>query len=167
MDLFFIILALLLIIVGILGSILPALPGPPLALGGLLLLLFRPHYRELIAGDNYVFLITFVIGTALVTFLDFYLPVWGTKKFGGTEAGKKGSTIGMILGLFLLTPIMGPLSVIVSPFLGAVVGELLAGQDKGTALRSGVGSFLGFLAGTVSKVILCLGMLIYVITLFF
>ena len=103
MDVFFIVLTLVLIAIGLIGSVLPVLPGPPLAMGGLLLLLFRPTYREMMAEQNYLFLITFAAGTALVTFLDFYLPVWGTKKFGGTEAGKRGSTIGMILGLFLLT----------------------------------------------------------------
>ena len=167
MDVFFIVLTLVLIAIGLIGSVLPVLPGPPLAMGGLLLLLFRPTYREMMAEQNYLFLITFTAGTALVTFLDFYLPVWGTKKFGGTEAGKRGSTIGMILGLFLLTPLIGPLSVIVSPFLGAVAGELIAGKDTTTAVRSGIGSFLGFLAGTISKLILCLGMLIYVLTLLF
>ena len=91
-----------------------------------------------------------------VTVLDYFLPIWGTKKFGGTDAGKRGSIIGLILAFIF--PILGPLTILVGPFAGAIVGELISGQDNQTAFKSGIGSFLGFVGGVVLK----LGVVVYV-----
>jgi len=85
--------------------------------------------------------------TAAVTFLDYVVPIWGTKKFGGSKKGVWGATIGLILGI----PFFPPFGLIIGPFVGAFVGELIAGKDTNTALKSGFGSFLGFLAGALMK----------------
>ena len=78
----------------------------------------------------------------VVTILDYIVPVWGTKKFGGTKYGTRGATVGLIIGLFL-----GPPGIILGPFIGAVVGELIFKDDMKYALKAGFGSLLGFLTG--------------------
>jgi uncharacterized protein YqgC (DUF456 family) len=78
----------------------------------------------------------------VVSILDYIVPVWGTKKFGGSKYGTRGATVGLIIGLFL-----GPLGIIIGPFIGAVVGELIFKDDMKYALRAGFGSLLGFLTG--------------------
>ena len=82
--------------------------------------------------------------------LDYVVPAWGTKKFGGTSWGVWGSTIGVFVGLFF-----GAVGVIVGPLVGAIIGELIAGKQLGAALKAGWGSFVGILFGTVIKLIAC------------
>jgi hypothetical protein len=98
---------------------------------------------------NWTFLgITLAI--ALIVFaLDYVIPAIGTKKFGGTKAGVIGTTVGLVVALFF--PILGPFGIIIWPFIGALVGELLNKADKKTATKAAFGSFLGFLTGTFMK----------------
>lgn len=144
MDYVLIGLGIILIVSGILGCVLPIIPGPPLSYIGLLLLHFTERYQF-----STRFLIIWAIITAVVYALDYIIPAWGTKKFGGSKRGVWGSIIGLVIGLFFFPPF----GIIVGPFVGAVVGELTAGKDSGAALKSGFGSFLGFLAGTLLKLI--------------
>jgi len=132
MDYVLIVLGALFIIGGILGGVLPVLPGPPLSYIGLLFLHF-----------------TWIIVAVVVTLIDYFIPIWGTKRFGGSKRGIWGSIIGLVIGLFFFPPF----GIIIGPFVGAVVGELTAGKDSGAALKSGFGSFLGFLLGTLMKLI--------------
>jgi len=94
--------------------------------------------------------------TVLITALDFYLPVWGTKKFGGSSSGTRGSTYGLVIAVVLtiLTSGMGILLLILGPFLGAYFVEKYAGNSNEVALKSAVGSFLGFISGTFIKLVL-------------
>lgn len=144
MDIFLLVFGFLLLLVGILGSFLPVLPGPPLSWVGLLLL----HSTSAVPM-NWTYLgITLVV--ALIVFgLDYIIPAMGTKRFGGTRAG----VIGTVFGLFvaLVFPIFGPFGIIIWPFIGALVGELLNRADKKTATKAAFGSFLGFLTGTFLK----------------
>jgi len=149
MDVIVIIGASILIILGIVGCIIPGLPGPPIAWFAFPLM--RLHSVEAFHPDGKTMLI-YGIAVAAITLLDYFLPIWGTKKFGGTKAGKRGSIIGLLAGLFV--PIFGPLTIIIGPFAGAVIGELLTGQNQKTAWRSGLGSFLGFLGGTLLKFVI-------------
>ena len=152
MDWIWISLGVLFTIAGIAGCILPLIPGPPLSYIALLLLLavndqtFAPR-----------FLIIWLLITVIVTLLDYYVPVWGTKKFGGSRKGVWGATIGLVLGIFFFPPF----GMIAGPFLGAFAGELIEGKDTRTALRSGFGSFLGFVAGTVMKLTVSIIMAFY------
>lgn len=146
MDIFLIILGVILLLGGIAGCIIPALPGPPIGYFALAVLSF---HSDVARHPSSKVLIWYGIAVLIVTILDYYLPVWGTKKFGGTKAGKNGSIIGLILAIFF--PVIGPLTILVGPFVGAVVGELLVGQSQKTAWRSGLGSFLGFVSGTILK----------------
>ena len=144
MDYILIFSGIVLMITGIFGCVLPVLPGPPLNYIGLLLLHFTARFQ--FSTD---FLILWGIVTAVVYVLDLVIPVWGTKKFGGSKRGVWGSVIGLVAGLFFFPPF----GIIIGPFAGAVIGELTAGKDSGAALKAGFGSFIGFIAGTVLKLV--------------
>ncbi|MDC6403718.1 MULTISPECIES: DUF456 domain-containing protein [Maribacter] len=142
MDIALLIIGFIFMLLGILGSFLPVLPGPPISWIGLLLL----YLTKAIPNNWWVLGITLTI--ALIVFaLDYIIPAMGTKKFGGTRAGMIGTTIGLIVGL--LAPIPG--GIIIGPFVGAFLGELSAKADNKTALKAAFGSFLGFLTGTFMK----------------
>ena len=96
MDIFLAVLGTICIVVGLLGSLLPVLPGPPISYAGILLLHFSKYAQY---GSR--FLILFGALTAIVAVLDYVVPVWGTKKFGGSKYGTWGATIGVLIGLFL------------------------------------------------------------------
>jgi uncharacterized protein YqgC (DUF456 family) len=153
MDYFLAITGTILILVGILGSILPGLPGPPLSYTGLIFL----HWTSF-AQFSARLLIIWAFIVIIVAVLDYVVPVWGTKKFGGTRAGVRGSTIGLIIGVLLLPMmgiVLGPfglIGILGGPFLGAWIGEKYAGQNSDQALRAAAGSFIGFLAGTLMKI---------------
>jgi uncharacterized protein YqgC (DUF456 family) len=142
MDVLLIIFGLIFIILGIIGSFLPVLPGPIMGWIGLLMLQFTSFMEK-----NWTFIgITFAVAI-LVFVLDYIIPAIGTKKYGGTKFGVYGSIIGLILGLGF-----GPLGIILGPFLGALVGELLKdSNDTKRALRAAYGSFIGFLISTGLK----------------
>jgi len=139
----------ILMILGILGCILPVIPGPPMSFIGLLVLHFG-------LGDQFTdeFLFTWGFLTVVVTVLDYVVPAWGTRKFGGSKKGVWGSILGLIAGLLFFPP----MGIIIGPFLGAVAGEMIDGKDFNPALRAGFGSFIGFLAGTMMKLAVSLFM---------
>jgi len=155
MEIAIIVLGILLILIGFTGSILPALPGPPLAYVSLLVLFFIPEISNEYADNNYTWLIAIGVITLAITILDYYMPIWGTKKFGGTKAGSRGSTLGLIVAVVLtfFTSGFAALLIIAGPFIGAYIGEKNAGQGKDVALKSAIGSFLGFITGTFMKVL--------------
>ena len=144
MDIALLIIGFLFMLVGLLGSFLPVLPGPPISWIGLLLL-----YLTKAVPDNWL-LLGITLAVALIVFaLDYIIPAMGTKKFGGTKAAMLGTTIGLLVAIYF--PIIGPVGIIVWPIVGAIVGELLNKADKKTATKAAFGSFLGFLTGTFLK----------------
>ena len=153
MDTLWIILGLLCILAGLAGSILPVLPGPPVAFVGLMLQLFREP-------DPFTtkFLWIWAGIVVLSVILDLVIPLWGTRRFGGSRYGVWGTSIGFLLAFW-----MGPVGIIAGPFLGAFVGELVGGQSTRSSLRAATGSFIGFLLGSLMKIILCLLMGYYLI----
>ncbi|RIJ50763.1 DUF456 domain-containing protein [Maribellus luteus] len=144
MDFLLVFFGALFMIAGIAGCVLPVIPGPPLSYIGLLMLHFTTRYQF-----STTFLVIWGIVTVVVYVIDYLIPVWGTKRFGGSKRGVWGSLIGLVIGLFFFPPF----GIIIGPFLGAVIGELTAGKDHGSALKSGFGSFMGFLLGTLLKLI--------------
>ncbi len=155
-DIFLLILGLLLCFGGIIGSVLPVLPGPPISWLGLLVL-----FLSSAVPVNYWFLgITLFIAIVIVI-LDYVIPAVGTKRFGGSRAGAIGTTIGLIVGL--IAPI--PFGVLIGPFVGALIGEIAFNQtESNQAFKAAFGSFLGFLASTFMKLVVCfiyLGFYIY------
>lgn len=169
MEIALIIIGFIFILVGLVGSVLPALPGPPLAYGSLLLLLLVPAAKLQLAGNNYSWLIILGVITLIITVVDYFMPIWGTKKFGGTKAGTRGSTIGLIIAalLTIFTAGFGALTILLGPLLGAYLGERNAGQTHEVAIQSAKGSFLGFIAGTFMKVTVVIAIGIYFTTLLF
>ena len=152
MELFIIIIGFILIIAGLLGCLLPVLPGPPLSFAGILLQQLRP-------GENpftLKFLIIWGLITLAVTLLDYFLPIYGTKKYGGSRMGVYGSVVGLLIGLFFFPP----LGFVIGPFVGAYIGELISGKSGGNALRASIGSFIGFMTGTAAKLVVS-GILTY------
>ena len=152
MDIIWIILGAILTIVGIIGCFLPIIPGPPLSYVALLLLQLTDK-----SPFESRFLWLWAVITAIVTALDYVVPIYGTKKFGGTKRGVWGSTIGLVIGLFFFPPF----GIILGPLIGAFLGEMSAGQQTGAAMRSAFGSFIGFLVGTLLKLIASLFMAYY------
>jgi len=154
MDWIWILVGVVLVLVGIIGAIVPGIPGPIISFVALLLLQLKeavPFSEE--------FLIIMGLIAAGVTFLDYVVPIWGTKKFGGTKMGVRGSIVGLLVGIFVLPIlgiIIGPfglLGIILGPFVGAYIGEKMGGQDSKLAMRSAVGSFIGFITGTFMKLV--------------
>lgn len=145
MDVLWIILGVVLMLFGLAGCILPFLPGPPLCYAALLI-----QQLQTIAPYSNKLLISWAIITLVVTGLDYIIPVYGTKKFGGTRYGMWGCVIGLVAGLWL-----GPLGLIIGPFLGAFIGELIGNADSERAFHAALGSFAGFVLGTLLKLVAC------------
>ena len=152
-DILLVILGICFLVGGLAGCVIPLIPGPPLSYIALLLLQATGF-----ADFTVKFLLITAIVTVVVTIIDYILPAWGTGKWGGSRAGVIGSVIGLLIGLFF-----APLGIIVGPFAGAVVGELIAGRDGDSALRAGFGSFAGFILGAVMKLTICLSFTYYFI----
>ena len=141
MEWLWISLGIILVVVGIVGSLLPLLPGPPVAYVGLLIQQFREPAPF---TTQFLLICAGIVVVSLI--LDYLIPIWGTKKFGGTKYGVWGCTIGFLLAFW-----MGPLGIIIGPFLGAFVGEMIAGQDSRKSFKAALGSFVGFLMGSFLK----------------
>ncbi|MHC5308626.1 DUF456 domain-containing protein [Myroides sp. LJL116] len=157
MEYFLLLLSIVLLIFGIVGSILPALPGLPISwLGFLSLYLVKD-----IQMNPTILWITLII-TIAITVLDYVIPAQGTKRFGGSKYGVWGTNIGLVVGLFI-----PPIGFILGPFIGAFIGEIIYEPTKvDRAFKAAIGSFLGFLASTFIKIVTSLfflGIGIYVI----
>ena len=154
MDLLLTICAILCGVIGVLGAVLPILPGPALSFVGMVVAYFA-------AGDEISQRMLWIWGiiTLVVSILDYILPGYFSKVFGGTKAGITGATIGVFAGLFL-----GPIGIIIGPFAGAVIGELLhERQNLDRAIKVGFGSLISFLVGSGVKLIISGMMLYYII----
>ncbi len=144
MDILLLVIGFILMLVGILGSFLPVLPGPPISWVGLLLL-----YLTQAVSDDWWFLGVTAAVALIVFAMDYIIPAMGTKKFGGSRAGMIGTTLGLLVAIFF--PILGIFGIIIWPFVGALIGELTNKADQKTALKAAFGSFIGFLTGTFLK----------------
>ncbi|MEL6975198.1 MAG: DUF456 domain-containing protein [Bacteroidota bacterium] len=149
MDIALLVLGFVLTLVGILGSFLPVLPGPPVSWLGLLLL----HLTDAVPDDWWFLGLTAAVAI-LVFVLDYIVPAMGTKKFGGSKAGMWGTVIGLLVAIFF--PVLGVFGIVIWPFVGALVGEILNKADNKTALKAAFGSFIGFLTGTFLKFVLAI-----------
>ncbi len=144
MDILISILAILAGIIGIAGSILPGLPGTPVSWIGLLILyIWGPEDMQLKT------LIIWGVVVAIVSIVDYVVPMWFTKVTGGSKYAERGAIAGLILGI-----IFTPIGMILGSFLGALISELYYSRKGfGQALKAAIGSFLGFITGTGLKTI--------------
>ena len=142
MTVFFLILAFCLFLLGFLRSVIPGLPGPPISyLAVLIIHFFTPNQF------SNSFLFTWALIVALVFILDYTLQAWGVKKFGGGRKATIGTFVGLFLGL-----LFAPIGLLVGPFVGAFVGALAEVKGDNTrAFKVAIGSFIGFVSGTVLK----------------
>lgn len=153
MEIFALILSLIIILIGIAGTILPALPGPILVYLGFVV------YGALAGFDKLglsFFLISGII-VAILYFLDIYTSKLGTKLYGGSKEAGIGAAIGLFIGLIAL----GPIGIILGPLLGAFLVELFIGKEVKDSFISGLGSLVGLLGGTIFKILIEIAMVIY------
>lgn len=156
MEIVYHIVAIVLLALGIVGCVAPFLPGPILAYAA---------FFCLIPTANCPSVSTFVLLgliTLIVTIADSIIPALGAKKFNCSRWGTWGCLVGTIVGFFFF-----PIGLIAGSFLGAFLGELIAGKNSGAAFRGGMGAFLGFLAGTLLKLALCISFAIYIVSRLF
>lgn len=146
-------MGIILLLIGLVSCVMPPLPGPPIAYIALLIAYFSLHETN---DLPLWLLILYGVLTLLILIGDYFIPVWSTQRFGGTKAGIRGCFIGILVGI-VLAP-FGGISILICPFLGAMTGELISGQDPGLAFRAGIGSFMGFLLTSGLKIILVLMM---------
>ena len=132
------------VVAGIIGCVVPVLPGPLLSFCAILCLLGTAHPPGLGV------ILAFGVLTAVATALDYVIPAFGAKKFNCSKLGVFGCIVGTFAGLFFF-----PVGLLLGPFLGAVAGELIAGKSAGKSLWGGFGAFLGFVAGVFVKLVVC------------
>ena len=153
MDIALLVIAFVFILIGFIGCIVPGLPGTPIAYAGLWIAQATDR-----VDFSWQFLLIWGMVVVIISVLDYLVPAWGTKHYGGTKWGVWGSTLGVFVGLFF-----GAIGVILGPLVGAIIGELLAGKELQAALKAGWGSFVGILFGTILKLIACGLMTLYLI----
>lgn len=147
----------ILIAAGLVGSILPNLPGIPVMFGGMLLAAWVGHFHRI---PLWVVVFLGVLAAASIV-LDFFAGTYGAKRYGASRAAVWGALAGTIVGLFFAIP-----GIILGPFIGAVAGQLLSGSRVEQAARVGVGTWIGLLIGTAVKLAVAFMMLgTFVLTL--
>ena len=158
MDILLLVLGFMCVILGIFGSFLPVLPGPSISWVGLVLL----YFTNAVPANYWILGIALLI-TVIISVLDYVIPAKGTKRFGGSSYGIWGTNIGLIVGI--LAPV--PFGFIIGPFVGALIGELIYDfKDHNRALKAAAGSFVGFLASSFMKFVVCvmyLGLFVWIV----
>ena len=160
METFIAILAILLGVAGIVGSVVPALPGPPLSWLGMMVIYFWGSGADK-AGEpmSTTLLLVWLAVTVVVTILDYVVPAYFTKVTGGSKYGGWGALVGLFVGLFFT-----PVGMILGSLIGAFAFEFLfAKKDTVTSVKAAFGAFLGFLFGTGAKLITSAVMLYYIV----
>ena len=147
------VVCIVLFILGLLGTVLPVLPGAILIYGGMLVYGIMTGFKNL---TLYFFLIQALI-LIIIFLVDFIASVIGTRHFGGSKQAILGALIGTILGMF----IMPPIGIFIGPFLGAVVAELILEKQLQEAIRVGICTLIGMMGGTLLKLFMEIIMIIY------
>ena len=153
MSLVLSILGLVVTLLGIIGCLVPILPGPPLSFVALLILSIAKGWQAF----STQFLIIMALITIIVSVIDYIVPAVGAKKYGASKLGVWGSVIGMIIGLIFFPP----LGIFLGAFVGAIIGELISGKEGSKALKAGWGVFMGTMIGIVIKLAVSVMMTFY------
>ncbi len=150
MDYLLLFIGIFLALLGFIGCFIPAIPGPPLCFLSLLMLNFTQW-----GNFSTTFMVVMAVLAVAAVVLDYVVPAWGTKKFGGTKRGTWGATIGVFVGMFF-----APIGIFLFPLVGAFIGEYTGDNNSDRSLKAAFGSFIGIMTGLVIKLILC-GVMIY------
>lgn len=158
MEILFLIIAVILTLIGLIGSVVPALPGASLNFLAILIL----YFIESGFVSNWILAI-FGILTLFTMAFDYIFPILGAKKFGVSKYGIWGLILGMVFG-FITFSIIG---LIIGAIIGAIFGELVGGKSSGKALNSGFAAFWGVILSMTAKFLVSLAMAIYFFIKFF
>jgi len=139
-------MAAILVLTGLVGCIIPILPGLPLAFIGLLLLSFTSFVTF-----STQYLVALGVIVIVISLLDYFVPIFGSKLFGVSKHGVVGSLIGMVIGLILFPPF----GAIIGVMLGAIAGEYMSGKKHRDAIRAGLVTFVLTLAMFITKLSIC------------
>jgi uncharacterized protein YqgC (DUF456 family) len=156
MNSFLLIISVILIITGLIGSFIPIIPGPITSWFGL----FTLSQIQNFPNNNTLLITTFVIGITIFI-LDYFIPIIGSKYFGGSKYGIIGTSIGLLIGL--ISPV--PFGIIIGAFLGALIGEILAGKQLSEGLKPAMGSLIGIITSSVIKFFTAISFLVIYIIL--
>ncbi|MFQ3369395.1 MAG: hypothetical protein ACI8PF_000687 [Flavobacteriaceae bacterium] len=156
MNSFLLILSVILIITGLIGSFIPIIPGPITSWFGL----FTLSQIQNFPNNNTLLITTFVIGITIFI-LDYFIPIIGSKYFGGSKYGIIGTSIGLLIGL--ISPV--PFGIIIGAFLGALIGEILAGKQLSEGIKPAMGSLIGIITSSVIKFFTAVSFLVIYIIL--
>jgi uncharacterized protein YqgC (DUF456 family) len=143
-------LATVLVILGIAGSVLPVLPGVPLVLAGLVLAAWADDFQRV----TWVTIVVLGLMTVFSLAIDFAATALGARRVGASRLAIVGAAAGTVVGMFL-----GILGLLLGPFVGAVAGELISRGETGQAARAGVATWLGLVLGTIAKLAVAFAML--------
>ncbi|MGH8505730.1 MAG: DUF456 domain-containing protein [Stenotrophobium sp.] len=143
-------LAAVLVAGGLIGAVLPIIPGPPLVVAGLWLAAWTDHYRHVGTVTLVIVVVLGLLGIAS----DFIAASLGAKRVGASRQAVTGATLGTIVGLFFGIP-----GLILGPFAGAILGELQARRGLGQAAASGIGTWMGLIFGAITKLAVSLAMI--------
>ncbi|MGE5584561.1 MAG: DUF456 domain-containing protein [Bacillota bacterium] len=146
------ILAILLFILGLAGTVLPVLPGAPLIWLGMLIYGLFTRFAHLPVG----FYVWQGVAVAVTLLIDYAATAYGTKRYGGSSAAIRGSIAGLVISPFIL----GPIGIVIGPFAGAFIGELLQGKRAEAAFRAAFGTLIGVVGGTLLKFTVEIGMVV-------
>ncbi len=152
------VLAITLIAVGVIGTFLPVLPGALLVFGGMLLAAWIDHFQRV----GWITLVILGVLTGLVFVIDIVAAFFGAKRVGASRLALLGAAVGTIVGLFF-----GIVGILLGPFIGAVTGELIARGQLEPAARVGLATWLGMAVGAVAKIAVVLTMLGVFVTRYF
>ena len=156
MNSFLLIISVILIITGLIGSFIPIIPGPITSWFGL----FTLSQIQNFPNNNTLLITTFVIGITIFI-LDYFIPIIGSKYFGGSKYGIIGVSIGMLIGL--ISPV--PFGIIIGAFSGALIGEVLAGKQLSQGIKPAMGSLIGIITSSLIKFFTAVSFLVIYIIL--
>ena len=148
-------IATILFIGGIIGSVIPMLPGPVVTYGGLIILYWFTSLDISLENIWWLGVISIVI-----SILDYYIQIWGVKRMGGGKGAITGTVIGTIVGLFFT-----PLGMLLGAFVGAFIGAYVEVKEEGKALKIAFGALVGFITGIILKLSFSIYVIYHVLTL--